>query len=104
MLRNRMMDMRNPYGAEGGYVTSSRRGRRGRRDRAMGRGMDYAYDRRDYRGGDYEHGAMYGDRAYSEQDMARGRRDYESMGQSDMGYDDIDATFTSVVLNVTKEV
>jgi hypothetical protein len=84
------MDMRNPYGAEGGYVTSSRRGRRGRRDRAMGRGMDYAYGRRYYRGGDYEHGAMYGDRAYSEQDMARGRRDYESMGQSDMGYDDID--------------
>jgi hypothetical protein len=50
-------------------------------------GMDYGYDRRDYRGGDYEHGAMYGDRAYSEQDMERGRRDYESMGQSDMGYD-----------------
>ena len=85
-----MRDGRNPYGSEGGYVTSSRRGRRGRRDRAMGRGMDYAYGRRDYRGGDYEHGAMYGDRAYSEQDMARGRRDYESMGQSDMGYDDID--------------
>lgn len=89
-MPRRMMDMRNPYGAEGGYVTSSRRGRRGRRDRAMGRGMDYAYGRRDYRSGDYEHGAMYGDRAYSEQDMARGRRDYESMGQSDMGYDDID--------------
>lgn len=89
-MPRRMMDMRNPYGAEGGYVTSSRRGRRGRRDRAMGRGMDYAYGRGDYRGGDYEHGAMYGDRAYSEQDMARGRRDYESMGQSDMGYDDID--------------
>lgn len=90
MMDYRMMDMRNPYGSEGGYVTSSRRGRRGRRDRAMGRGMDYAYDRRDYRGGDYEHGAMYGDRAYNEQDMERGRRDYESMGQSDMGYDDID--------------
>ena len=86
MPRRRMMDMRNPYGAEGGYVTS----RRNRRDRAMRRGMDYAYDRRDYRGGDYEHNSMYGDRAYSEQDMARGRRDYESMGQSDMDYDNID--------------
>lgn len=79
MPRRRMMDMRNPYGSRGGYVVSSRR----RRDR----GMDYADYRRDYRGGDYEHGSMYGDRAYSEQDMERGRRDYESMGQSDMGYD-----------------
>lgn len=89
MMDYRMMDMRNPYGSEWGYVTSSRRGRRGRRDRAMGRGME-DYARRDYRGGDYEHGAMYGDRAYNEQDMERGRRDYESMGQSGMGYDDID--------------
>ena len=89
MPRRRMMDGRNPYGSRGGYVVSSRRGRR---DRAMSgdMGMDYGYDRRDYRGGDYEHGSMYGDRAYSEQDMERGRRDYESMGQSDMGYDDID--------------
>ena len=79
MMDMRMMDGRNPYGSRGGYVTS----RRSRRDR----GMDYADYGRDYRGGDYEHGAMYGDRAYSEQDMERGRRDYESMGQSDMGYD-----------------
>ena len=81
MMDRRMMDMRNPYGSEGGYVTSGRRGRRGgRRDR----GMDYAYDRRDYRGSDMEYDSRRGDRAYSEQDMARGRRDYESMGQSDM--------------------
>ncbi|MBQ2871641.1 hypothetical protein IJE86_08065 [bacterium] len=85
MMDRRMMDGRNPYGSEGGYVTSSRRGRRrGRRDR----GMDYAYDRRDYRGGDYEYDSRRGDRAYSEQDMARGRRDYESMGQSDMARGD----------------
>lgn len=80
MPRRRMMDMRNPYGSEGGYVTS----RRSRRDRAMRRGMDYAYDRRDYRGGDMEYDSRRGDRAYAEQDSARGRRDYESMGQSDM--------------------
>lgn len=85
MMDYRMMDMRNPYGSEGGYVSSSRRGRRGvRRDRAMDRGMDYAYDRRDYRGGNYEYNSMRDDRAYQEQDMARGRRDYESMGESDM--------------------
>lgn len=90
MMDYRMMDMRNPYGSEGGYVTSSRRGRRGRRDRAMDRGMDYAYDRRDYRGGDYEYDSRRGDMAYSEQDMERGRRDYESMGQSDMAYDNMD--------------
>ena len=88
MPRRRMMDMRimdgrNPYGSRGGYVVSSRRGRR---DRAMSgdMGMDYGYDRRDYRGGDYEYDSRRGDRAYSEQDMERGRRDYESMGQSDM--------------------
>lgn len=86
MPRGRMMDMRNPYGSEGGYVVSSRR--RGRRDRAMSRGMDYAYDRRDYRGGDYEYNSRRGDRAYSEQDYERGRRDYESMGQSDMARGD----------------
>lgn len=85
MPRNRMMDMlmmrdgRNPYGSEGGYVTS-KRNRRGRRDR----GMDYAYDRRDYRGGDYEYDSMRGDRAYNGQDYTRSGRDYESMGQSDM--------------------
>lgn len=84
-LRDYLMrrDGRNPYGSRGGYVVSSRRGRRDR-------GMDYANYERDYRGSDYEHGAMYGDRTYTEQDMARGRRDYESMGQHDMGYDNID--------------
>lgn len=81
------MDMRNPYGSEGGYVTTSRRSRRGRRDRAMGRGADYAYDRRDYRGGDYEYDSMRGDRAYSQYQDERSRRDYESGGQYDMGYD-----------------
>lgn len=81
-----MRDGRNPYGSRGGYVVSSRRGRRSRRDR----GMDYGYDRGDYRGGDYEYGSRRSDRAYSGQDSARGRRDYEQSGQSDMGYDDID--------------
>lgn len=81
MMDMRMMDGRNPYGSRGGYVVSSRRGRR---DRAMDRGMDYGYDGRDYRGGDYEYDSRQNDRAYSREDMARGRRDYESMGQSDM--------------------
>ena len=76
MPRRRMIDMRNPYGSRGGYVVSSRR----RRDR----GMDYGYDGRDYRGGDYEYNSMRDDRAYQEQDMERVRRDYEPMGQSDM--------------------
>lgn len=76
MPRRRMIDMRNPYGSRGGYVVSSRR----RRDR----GMDYDYDRRDYRGGDYEYNSMRDDRAYQEQDMERGRRYYEYGGQSDM--------------------
>lgn len=75
-----MRDGRNPYGSRGGYVVSSRRGRRSRRDR----GMDYGYDRGDYRGGDYEYGSRRSDRAYSGQDSARGRRDYEQSGQSDM--------------------
>lgn len=80
----RMRDGRNPYGSAGGYISRTRpRGR----DRAM-RGGDYA--RRDYRGGDYEYDSRRGDRAYSEQDMERGRRDYESMGQSDMAYGNMD--------------
>lgn len=79
-----MRDGRNPYGSRGGYVTSGRRGRRRGRDR----GMDYAYDRGDYRGGDYEYGSRQGDRAYSEQDYAGNRRDYESGGQSDMARGD----------------
>lgn len=85
-LRDYLMrrDGRNPYGSRGGYVVSSRRGRR---DRAMDRGMDYEYDRRDYRGGDYEYDARRGDRAYSEQDYAENRRDYERGGQYDMAGD-----------------
>ena len=70
--RAMMRDGRNPYGSRGGYVSS---------DRAM----DYA--RRDYRGSDYEYGSARGDRAYSEQDNARGRRDYEQSRQYDMGYE-----------------
>lgn len=77
-----MADGRNPYGSRGGYVSSRRMRRMARRDRAMGE--DYAYNR-DYRGNDYaEYGSMRSDRAYSQQDNARGRRDYESNGQSDM--------------------
>jgi hypothetical protein len=72
-------DGRNPYGSRGGYVVSSRR------DRA--RGMDYAYDRGDYRGGNYEYGSRRGDMAYSQQDMERGRRDYEYTGQPRMDYE-----------------
>lgn len=90
MRRNRRLmdymmrrDGRNPYGSEGGYVVSSRRGRR---DRA--RGIDYAYDRGDYRGGDYEYDTRRGDRTYSQQDMERGRRDYEYGGQYDMARSD----------------
>ena len=78
-----MRDGRNPYGSEGGYVSSRRMRRMGRRG---DRGMDYGYDRGDYRGGDMEYGSRGSDRAYSEQDNARGRRDYESGRQSDMGY------------------
>lgn len=84
MPRNRIMDYmmmrdgRNPYGSRGGYVVSSRRMRR--RDR----GMDYGYDRRDYRGGDVEYGSRDGNYPYMQQDNARGRRDYEPMGQYDM--------------------
>ena len=84
-LRDYLMrrDGRNPYGSRGGYVVSSRRGRRDR-------GMDYADYERDYRGGDYEYDSRRGDRAYNEQNYAYNRRDYESMGQHDMGYDDVD--------------
>ena len=82
-LRDYLMrrDGRNPYGSRGGYVVSSRRGRRDR-------GMDYGYDERDYRGGDYEYDSRRGDRAYNEQDYARNRRDYERGGQSDMARGD----------------
>lgn len=60
-------DGRNPYGSRGGYV-SSRRPRRGRRDR----GMDYTREdmrMRDY--GDVTRRGRYGDYGY---DMARGGR------------------------------
>ena len=129
-MRDYMMgrDMRNPYGSAGGYVVSTRRGRR---DRARGRdGLmmedmrrynsgDYEYDlaemtrqdqeirhdpymprdyetgmvnRGDYAGRDYnydyrEYDMARGDRAYSQQDNARGRRDYERGRQYDMAYD-----------------
>lgn len=85
-LRDYLMrrDGRNPYGSRGGYVVSSRRGRR---DRAMDRGMDYADYERDYRGGDYEYDSRRGDRAYNEQDYAYNRRDYERGGQYDMASD-----------------
>lgn len=78
-----------------------RRDSRGRfmRDRAMSdmrgsrggssmrdRGMDYGMGR-DYRGTrDREYGSMENDYTYSGHDYARGRRDYEQSGQSDMGY------------------
>lgn len=75
-MPRRMRDGRNPYGSRGGYVVSSRRGRRDR-------GMDYGYGR-DYRGGDMEYSSRQGDRAYSQQDYERGRRDYEQSGQPDM--------------------
>ena len=78
MPRNRMMgymqDSRNPYGAEGGYVTS-RDPRRSRRTRRMrDRGMDYGYDGRYYRGGDMEYDSMRGDREYSQSQNQRSRR------------------------------
>lgn len=71
MVRDYLMmrDGRNPYGSRGGYVRDSRRG-----------GYDRNY--RDY--GDTEYDTRRGDRAYSQQDNARGRRDYEYDRQSDM--------------------
>lgn len=89
MPRNRMMDMmmmrdgRNPYGSRGGYITS-RDPRRIRRDRRRDRGM--------YDGGHYgvpsgEHYPMDGNYSNSQYNDERGRRDYESGRQYDMGYD-----------------
>lgn len=72
MVRDYMMmrrDGRNPYGSRGGYVRDSRRG-----------GYDRNY--RDY--GDTEYDTRRSDYAYSQQDNARGRRDYEYDRQSDM--------------------
>lgn len=71
MVRDYLMmrDGRNPYGSRGGYVRDSRRG-----------GYDRNY--RDY--GDAEYDARRSDYAYSQQDNARGRRDYEYDRQHDM--------------------
>ena len=52
----------------------------------MDRGADYGHY--GVRGG--EHYPMGGNYPHSEYSDERGRRDYESMGQSDMGYDSID--------------
>ena len=57
----RMYDGRNPYGSEGGYVTSSRGRGRGRRGRRGDRGMDYGYNMDMRRGGDYRSYDMRGD-------------------------------------------
>lgn len=90
MPRGRMTDMlmhRYPYGYPMDFARGGRRmGRRGSRGRDRAMGEDYA--RREYLGsnsGQYD--SARGDYAYSQQDMARGRRDYESGRQSDMGYD-----------------
>lgn len=64
----------------------ARMGRRMRRGRRGDRGMHYGYGR-DYRGGDYEYDSARYDRTYSEQDNARGGRNYESGRQYDMAYD-----------------
>ena len=90
MPRGRMTDMfmhRRPYGYPMDFARGGRRMGRmsGRgRDRGMGEN-DYA--RREYLGsnsGQYD--SMAGDYTYSQQDMARNRRDYESGRQYDMGY------------------
>lgn len=78
-LRDYLMrrDGRNPYGSAGGYVVRNRPSR----DRAS---EDYGYGR-DYRGYDMpEYDTRRSDRPYSQQDMERGRRDYEYGGQYDM--------------------
>jgi hypothetical protein len=82
-MRYDMRDMRNPYGSRGGYVVSSRGGRRGRR--RGDRGQDYGnYDMRhsnmpqDYRGNDYNYDVR-GGRDYGN-DMARGRYDHNMDG------------------------
>ena len=104
MPRRRMIDMRNPYGSRGGYVSS----RRSRRDRAMEEDMRRGRDRlmmddmRAYNRGesdyeladltrqnqeiihdpymprDYETGEVYAglNDFYGEEDMARNRREY----------------------------
>lgn len=89
MPRNRMMDMmmmrdgRNPYGSAGGYITS-RDPRRMRRDRRRDRGM---YDDGHYGVPTGERYPMDGNYSNSQYNDERGRRDYESGRQYDMGYD-----------------
>lgn len=75
MMDYNMMDMRNPYGSRGGYVTSRRMRRM--RDRRM----DYGHY--GIRGG--EHHPMESDYTHSQYYDERNRRDYESGRQSDMG-------------------
>lgn len=85
MTRNRMIDMlmirdgRNPYGSRGGYVIDGRRMRRMR-----DRGMDYGYDMGHRDIDNRQYGSMDSNYQYSQQDNARGRRDYESSRQYDM--------------------
>lgn len=62
---NRRYDERNPYGAEGGYVSSSRRGR------------DRAYDQRDYEESDYARRGGYQNRGRDNRDYSR-EQDYRS--------------------------
>lgn len=90
MPRGRMMDMlihRYPYGYPMDFARGGRRiGRRGGRGRDRAMGEDYA--RREYLGSNTgEYDSMVSDYAYPQQDMARGRRGYESGRQYDMGYD-----------------
>lgn len=85
-----MYDGRNPYGSEGGYVTSSRGRGRGRgRGRRGDRGMDYAgadYAQNQMARGNMRHDYNYGDMG----NMGRGnivRRDYgEDMPRGDGHY------------------
>ena len=89
MPRNRMMDYMMMDHARGGR-RMSRRGGRGRdrgpnyRGEDYERGRDYGYD---YRMDNSQYGSNDGNYPYMQQDYARGRRDYESGRQSDMGYD-----------------
>lgn len=88
MPRNRMMDYMMMDSARGGRRMGRRMGRRDRGQHYRGedyaRGRDYGYD---YRMDNGEYGSMDGNYQYSQQDGARGRRDYESGRQYDMGYD-----------------
>ncbi len=83
-----MRDGRNPYGSEGGYVSSRRMRRRRRGDRGM-MGEDYADYESDMargrgrdRAGDYEDMGRGSD--YERRDRARGGRDYGDYEGGDM--------------------